>query len=174
MSTIASVPFPSLRRAARVRRLVLLVALLPLLALTACHQAFGTAPHGGPASGPGQATLTNVRAGTHPTFDRVVFDFAGPVPNYQVEYVPRSALVAPSGQVVPIRGNFFLRVRFEPAVVRSSTPSTVTPLFREVRQIKRVEAFEGVVVYGVGVTSRNAFRVFSLSAPNRVVLDVRN
>src|SRR4051812_20253824 len=71
----------------RPRQLVLLAAVLPLLALTACHQEFGLGAHGGPAIGSGQARATDVRTAIHPDFDRVVFDFAGPVPAYFVEYV---------------------------------------------------------------------------------------
>ncbi len=161
----------SFRRSAR-RSLVLLV-LVPLLALAACHSAFGTVPHGAPATGPGQGTLTNVRAAAQPGFDRVVFDFAGPAAASSVEYVPASALVAPSGHTVVPNGRYYLRVRFTDARTTTATPQRRTPNLAEVRDSRQVESFEGFVVYGIGVTVRNGFRVFTLTAPNRVVVDVQ-
>lgn len=157
----------------RLRRSALLFALIPLLALVACHQEFGTAGHGGPASGPGRATLVEIRTAEHPGFDRVVFQFTGPVPAYFAEYVPASALSGPSGQPVVPQGSYYLRVRFTDADVASNAPVRSTPLLSEVRDIRRVEAFEGVVVYAVGVRSRNAFRDFALTSPSRMVLDVQ-
>lgn len=95
------------RRRWSARRGIVLLALVPLLALAACHQGFGTGVHGAPATGPGQGTLTNIRTAAQPGFDRIVFDFRGPA------------------------------------------------------------------VYGVGVSARHGFRIFTLTAPNRVVVDVQ-
>jgi hypothetical protein len=35
-----------------------------------------------------------------------------------------------------------------------------------------VEAFEAVVVYAIGVSAKHGFRIFTLTKPNRVVVDV--
>ena len=154
------------------RRGLVLLALLPLLALASCHQAFGTNPHGAVATGPGQGTLTNVRTAAQPGYDRVVFDFAGPAAASFAEYVPASALVAPSGRLVVPNGRYYLRVRFTDALTRASTPLRRTPSLAEVRDIRQVESFEAVVIYAIGVNARNGFRIFTLTNPNRVVVDV--
>ena len=40
-----------------------------------------------PAGAQSAPTLVDVRAGRHPGFDRVVFEFRGAVPEHQVRYV---------------------------------------------------------------------------------------
>ena len=156
----------------RLRHGLVLVAVLPLVALAACHQEFGTAPHGGPAVGNGQAVATDIRSAIHPGFDRVVFDFAGPVPAYFVEYVAANQLRNTAGDVVPVSGSHFLQVRFTGTDAMSDAPFVRTPNFDGVRQVKRVDNFEGVLVYGVGVREHSPFRVFALTGPSRVVLDI--
>lgn len=156
----------------RLRRAAVLVALVPLIALAACHQEFGTAGHGGPAVGSGQPTATDIRTGIHRGFDRVVFDFAGPVPTYFVEYVAANQLRSTEGSVIPVSGSYFLQVRFSGMNAMADAPLVRTPNFDVVRQVKRVDNFEGLLIYGVGLDERNAFRVFSLTNPSRVVLDV--
>ncbi len=165
---------PGGRRRWNPRHLVLLAAVLPLLVLAACHQEFGTAGHGGPAVGSGQPSLTNVRTAIHPGFDRIVFDFSGSVPAYFVEYVAANQLRNTKGDVVPVSGSYFLRVRFDGTNSPSNALLVRTPNYPEVKQVKGVDNFEGVLIYGVGVSQRNAFRVFALQSPNRVVLDVQN
>src|SRR4051794_31644593 len=140
---------PARRRWWRWRRLVILAAVLPLLALAACHQEFGTDGHGGPAGGSG-ARATDIRTGFQPTYDRVVFDFSGPVPAYFVQYVAANQLRGPNDQVVPVTGTYFLQVRFD-GTANADAPFVRTPGFTEVKQVKRVENFEGVLIYGVGV-----------------------
>ncbi|HSP38243.1 MAG TPA: hypothetical protein VLR26_10870 [Frankiaceae bacterium] len=154
---------------------MLLLALVPLLALTACHQQFGSVPHGGPAVGSGHPIAVDIRTAAHPGFDRVVFDFNGGVPAYFAEYVSANQLVGPSGTPVSVAGTYFLRVRFT-GLTTAPAPLLRTPNLTEVKQVKQVkqvEDSEGVLIYGVGVSRRNAFRIFSLTAPDRVVLDVQ-
>src|SRR3954453_6632836 len=94
------------------RGLVLLAAVLPLFGLASCHQEFGSDPHGGPAAGSG-ARATNIRTAVQPGYDRVVFDFSGPVPAYVVQYVAANQLKGSNDQVVPVTGTNFLQVRFD-------------------------------------------------------------
>jgi hypothetical protein len=157
-----------------VRSGLLVLALLPLLALASCHQAFGTAPHGAGATWPGQAALTKVRAAAQPGYDRVVFEFAPghPAAASFAEYVPASDLIAPSGQRVVPNGRYYLRVRFTDARTVTSTPRRVTPSLAEVRDVRQVESFEGTVIYAIGVSARNGFRIFTLPNPSRVVVDM--
>jgi hypothetical protein len=165
------------RRRWSVRRSVVLLALLPLLALAGCHQGFGTAPHGAPATGAGQGTLTDIRTAAQPGFDRIVFDFTGPAPASSAKYVPASALIGNNDQRVIVNGHSFLQVRFSDALTSNSTPVRRTPSLAEVRDMRQLESFEAVVTYGVGLTAKNGFRIFTLTGPkpnrNRVVVDVQ-
>src|SRR4051794_19572430 len=142
------------RRWWRPRRLVILAAVLPLFALAACHQEFGSDPHGGPAAGSG-ARATNIRTAVQPGYDRGVFDFSGPVPAYVVQYVAANQLKGSNDQVVPVTGTNFLQVRFDGTNANADAPFVRTPGFAEVKQVKRVDNFEGVLIYGVGVAQRH-------------------
>src|ERR1700712_6087016 len=128
----------------RLRRLALLLALVPLLALAACHQGFGTAGHGGGKTAVGTPTASHIRTGANPGFDRVVFQFAGPVPEFFAEYVPASQLIGTNDQVVPVTGTYFLRVLFKGTNAMADAPAGQrTPTFAELRQVKKVDNFEG-------------------------------
>jgi hypothetical protein len=50
--------------------------------------------------------------------------------------------------------------------------NVVTPNLPEVVQIKKTGEFEQVVSFGIGLRHRDGFRVFRLSLPTRLVIDV--
>ena len=55
--------------------------------------------------------VRNVRVGRHQTFDRVVFEFSGSMPNYQVEYLRGRFYENEGGrQRIKIAGNAFIQV----------------------------------------------------------------
>lgn len=113
--------------------------------------------------------ITRIRAGQDGCFDRLVFDISGPLPGYDVSYVnvvhqeaTGNPLVVPGGarlQVVLFDNDFSPR-----------TPSVAG--FSTLRSVVYGGSFEAVTVFGVGTRARLPFRVFTLTNPNRVVLDV--
>ncbi len=130
------------------------------------------------------ATLTNVRAGRHGCFDRLVLDFAGSVDGYRVEYVPQVTMDG-SGAAVPLRGGADLHVvALAPAsdVNGASTyaragKSELVPVggMRTFRQVAWAGSFEGQTTIGLGVRGRLPFRVLILEGPgsgSRLVIDV--
>ena len=139
---------------------------------------FSTAPSAR-AAAPGtlQAQLTGISVGRHPTFDRIVFRFSGGRPSARVRYVTRVVQDA-SGRPLALRGRSFLRIVFQPARAHrangsgTTAPRTITPLFPTLRQLKVAGDFEGVVSFGAGLSKRAGFRVFTLTNPQRVVVDV--
>lgn len=132
-----------------------------------------------------QAQLTAIRIAHHPGFDRLVFEF-GPstapgvygMPPFRVAVA--TSLSGPSGQPVPIEGNALFGVRFQNASTvnpadgsrsytgPASLKPTTTPLIKEVRL---VEDFERVLVWGVGLQRLQCPTLLTLSAPVRLVLD---
>jgi len=124
-----------------------------------------------------------VRVAHQPGFDRLVFEFGqstapGPfgMPAYTVEAA--SSLSGPSGQPVTIGGNALFGARFQNASTQNpnGTPSytgsndmkPTTPLIKEV---KLVEDFERVLLWGVGLDHLACPKVGELAGPFRVVLD---
>src|SRR2546428_1099840 len=136
---------------------------------------------GGNASN--QAQLVAVRVAHQPRFDRLVFEFGQStapgtfgMPAYTVEAA--SSLSGPSGQPVTIGGNALFGARFQNASTQNpnGTPSytgsndmkPTTPLIKEV---KLVEDFERVLLWGVGLDHLACPKVSELAGPFRLVLD---
>jgi hypothetical protein len=129
-----------------------------------------------------KALLTDVRVG-EPSgcAPRVVFEFRSGTPGYRVSY-KEDAFMDTSGKTVSVEGKAFLQVRFEPAsgvdlAGETATetyrgPKVITPDGRVVKQVRRVDDFEAVLVWAVGLDARRPFKVSVLSAPPRVVIDV--
>jgi len=121
--------------------------------------------------------LWNLRTGNNTTFDRIVFDERVSASGFNVRYVSQVRYDA-SGAVVPLKGRYFLRVVITGATTASLPgmpsvmPSVVTPGLPEVVQIRKAGEFERVVSYGIGLNRYRGFRVFRLSSPTRLVIDV--
>jgi hypothetical protein len=110
-------------------------------------------------------------------YDRVLFSFEGSMPGYRVRYVPQVSDAA--GQQLPLRGEAFVEVTFEPAQARDpdGTPTfsaaPLTPQSQALRHVRLAGDFEGQVRFGLGVAGRGGFRVSELRNPTRVAVDVR-
>lgn len=130
-------------------------------------------------------SVTNVRAGRHACFDRMVIDVRGHANGYKVQYVQK-VLGPGSGQPVSLRGGAFLQVVVLAAAYDRTTGSaTYTPANRKelvntagyatFRQVALAGSYEGYTHIGVGVRARLPFHVFVLDGPgntSRIVLDV--
>ena len=121
--------------------------------------------------------LVSVRTGERMGYDRVVFTFDGSLPGYRVRYVPRVA--GQDGRRLPLRGQAFLEVSFEPARARNPdgrptvSTGTMSPGSPVLRQVRFAGDFEGRVAFGLGLAGRGGFRVAELRDPARVAIDVR-
>jgi hypothetical protein len=127
-----------------------------------------------PVAGP----LSNVRAGRHTCFDRMVVDFVGRPASYEVRYVSQVSQDG-SGFLVPLRGGARLAVfvASPTSSVRLSRGRELVNVagFRTFRQIAGAGNFEGRSTFGLGVRARLPMRAFNLSGPgtgSRVVIDV--
>lgn len=174
----------------RRRRLVsLLAALAMLLGLTVavapaasahpyCGQVWGSLAKSAP--GMSAAEITNIRAGRHACFDRLVLDVDGKVTGYSVRYV-RSVTQDGSGFTVPVRGGARLQVAAHVGVIPTDAfflPDgrlIDTTGYRTFRDVVWAGSFEGVTTVGLGVRARLPFRAFVLPGPgsgSRLVVDV--
>ena len=157
-------------------------AILAALASSLCFAAaalglppFTTAPKTASGSG-GQAELFGAATGCHATFDRFVVRGRLATPGYDVRYV--SKIVADgSGNTITLLGTKRIRVVIRQARGHTSAganllPSVRTPLCSNLRQVKKAGDFEGVVSFGLGLRRKTGFRVFRLTSPTRIVVDV--
>jgi hypothetical protein len=147
-----------------------------LAAVPAAVPAAGLAPTTALAV-PVTPTLVAIRAGHHPGFDRIVYEFEGGLPSSsRVRYVDK-LISDGSGRRVRIAGRAVLKVRFGGAQAHDAQGETVLKrkafALPNIMTTVRAGDFEAVVTYGIGLAKRTDFQVFRLQDPARVVIDVR-
>lgn len=128
-----------------------------------------------PAAPPPVPTLVGIRAAHDDGVDRVVFEFAGGLPQVRAGYVDELIGDA-SGLPVRIAGRAILRLRFSPADAHDADGPTVTGrrafALPNVMTAVRAGDFEAVTTYGLGLAKRSPFEVSRLRSPARVVVEV--
>jgi hypothetical protein len=153
-----------------------LVRTLVVTSLATIVLALAAAPAGA-QSAPETPTLLDVRAGGHTGYDRVVFEFRGPVPEHGIGYVDQLVQDG-SGDPVSVAGAADLEVVFEGANAHEENGSpTISPRrfstgLTAVQEVAQIGDFEAVVTYGIGVDRRRPIEVSTLSSPSRLVIDV--
>ena len=170
-----------------VRRTGLIVSLLAMLFALTPAAAGAAVPDCGITWGsqaksadPAHAgNLTNIRAGRHDCYDRLVFDATGPADGYWVSYVDVMHEDA-TGAVIPLRGGAKLSItvqapsydeNFEQTYHYANRSELVNVTgYQTFRQVAFAGSWEGSTTVGLGVRARLPFRVLAL--PNRIVVDV--
>jgi hypothetical protein len=120
-------------------------------------------------------TLMNIRNASHAGdgYDRVVFDFSGGIPSWDVTRQESSTFVRDaSGQNVTLEGNAGLKLVLLGTDVAGSVSSDLQPRLTSIREIAQVGNFEHQLTYGIGLSSSQCVRVLQLSNPIRLVVDV--
>jgi len=119
--------------------------------------------------------LTGIRVASHETagYDRMVFDFTGGVPSYDLTRQESAEFVRdPSGQALTLEGSAGVKLVFRDTDVASGVQGDMTPRLTSVREIAQLGDFERILSYGVGLSSSRCIRVQELSGPSRLVVDV--
>jgi hypothetical protein len=180
----------------RARILVLLVSALAALGLIApaaasaapyCGITWGSQPRSLNANEPGDDLVSDVRAGRHTCFDRVVIDVAevSGFDAWSVRYVPVLREDG-SGDAVPLRGGAALQVTLGAVGYDEDGDATYSPAdpleavdvrgYSTLRQVAWLGSFEGRSDLGIGTRARLPFRVFVLEGGSaqvdRLVIDV--
>ena len=127
--------------------------------------------------------VKTVRASKQNGFDRVVFEFEGPFPNYRIEYL-KSRFYEPEAGRQRIRqpGNAFVLVNFfliptEEKQFKLSEAKDFVPKgslrMPTLQSVKDKQLFEGYYDFLLGVRSRKPYRVTELANPSRLVIDFK-
>ena len=125
-------------------------------------------------------TLVDVRTGVHEGFDRVVFEFVGGLPDYDIEWVEPPILRDPSGLPIDVSGASFLQVRLSLAAAHDDAGETTVsvsdlkPDLSGIVEVTQVGDFEGVVTWVLGLTPELDYEVSELESPSRLVIDVKH
>jgi hypothetical protein len=131
------------------------------------------------ASSPLPRVIT-LHYGHHPRFDRVVIRIRGAFPGGRTRY-QRDFTYDASGQPVPIRGQSGLQVTLTPAYGHDDSgnnlyvgPRLARPRLQTLTALAYTGDFEGHVSFAFALTYRAPYRVFTLEAPRRIVIDFRH
>lgn len=124
-------------------------------------------------------TVTDVRAGRHAGFDRVVFEVAGGgLPGWEARYVPE-ARSAGSGLPVDVAGDAVLQLVMtgvgrpaDTGIPPYAGPDPVALGGEAVQEVALDTIVEGQQVSFLGIAAERPFRVYRLQNPNRVVVEV--
>jgi hypothetical protein len=120
------------------------------------------------------AQLTNIRPGSHAGdgYDRVVFDFSGGIPSWDLTRQESAIFTRDaSGQPVTLDGNAGLKLVLRDVDLAAGVAGDLKPRFTSVREVTQLGNFERVVTYGIGLSSSQCVRVLQLSN-SRLVVDV--
>jgi hypothetical protein len=125
-----------------------------------------------------------VRAAKQAGFDRVVYEFEGPFPNYRIEYLNGRLYDTEAGrQHIRQAGNVFLQINFfviptGDEQLRFTNAKNFVPRGRlrmpSLQSVKDKVLFEGYYDFLMGVSSRKPYRVTELSNPSRLVIDFQH
>ena len=127
------------------------------------------------------ALLTDVEAGGHDGFTRVVFTFSHQVPGYVAGYAQPPFQQSGSGQTVEVKGDAFIKVRMERAATADLSAASAQPTYTGpshvpgtgvVSEVAKTGDFEAVMTWVIGLQGQHPFRVFTLDSPARLVVDV--
>jgi hypothetical protein len=131
----------------------------------------------GPGSGRSGLVLVDVAVAEAEGFDRIVLEFRGTgTPGWVVNYVDEAVLDG-SGEVVALGGEAVLDIYASgttwPAPDYYRGPRQLTPESGEINDVYVGGTFEGDTQVLAGIDGEPApFRVFTLTAPSRLVIDV--
>ncbi|MGY1806621.1 hypothetical protein ACI8AF_04570 [Blastococcus sp. SYSU D00669] len=141
-----------------------------------------TEPDTAEASADSLVTVTGIRTGRQDGFDRVVFEVAGTgTPGWDVRYVDQAASQG-SGDPVEVAGDAVLQVTITgvgyPYATGEEEYAGPDPLPGDgtgtVTEVAWDATFEGTSVAFIGTDGQVPFRVFALSGPTRIVVDLRD
>ncbi len=128
----------------------------------------------------GQPKIVGLRVAEHRRFDRIVIDVQGRRPSFTVRYVDQLNYDG-SGDAVPLNGRRKLALALNPARAHDDMGHNVYkgPRLRQyglpmLRGVAFTGDFEGVVSFGFTARRKNGYRIFTLTNPSRVVIDLRH
>jgi hypothetical protein len=128
----------------------------------------------------GQPKIVDLRVSEHARFDRLVIDVEGRRPSFRIRYADRLTFDG-SGDPVPLKGRAKLALRIEPARAHGRNGGNVYdgPRLQQyqlpmLRGVAFTGDFEGVVSFGFTARRKDGYRVFTLTNPSRIVVDLKH
>ena len=131
----------------------------------------------GPAPG-GLARPTTARVAGQTGFDRIDFEYSGAaLPSLSITSVTPPFTTDPAGAPLAVTGKVFLGMVFHnvPGIVSGySGPTRFKPGLPVLTDLESNGDFEGVQSWVVGLSGQACIRVFTLTGPTRLVIDLES
>ena len=105
-----------------------------------------------------------------------MIEYDGPVPVFQVSLRGSPTFTQDgSGRQLTLQGETGVLVRIEHGTGYPSYrgPVDFTPAYPALKEARLTGDFEGVTQWGLGISSGRCLRVFTLTGPDRLVIDVQ-
>jgi len=125
----------------------------------------------------GVANTITARAGEQDGYDRFVLQFDPIVPTYTVKRQAKPVFpLGASGQNVTLSGTAGVLVTVysaKGATTFTGSMDLIHPEFQVLKEARQTQDFEGYVSWGLGLSRPACMRVFTLTDPARLVVDLR-
>jgi hypothetical protein len=130
-----------------------------------------------PTATPPVVFINAVRTGANGGYDRLVIDFANGMPS-DVRVTGQNGTdfrLSPSDMAVKLKGQNGISVLIKGADLHTSYQGNrdLVTSYNGLAEVRVLEDFEGYVQLGLGVNGPACARVFLLTNPNRLVIDVQ-
>ncbi len=131
----------------------------------------GSAPH------PAVVFIDAVRTGAHQGYDRLTIEFKN-APAGDVELQSQNGTVftnSPRGDQVTLAGRNGILVTIRGADLHTNYNGSIdiNTGYATLVEVRRVQDFEGVVQFGLGVSGAACYRAFLMTSPDRLVIDIK-
>ncbi|MGH2512300.1 MAG: AMIN-like domain-containing (lipo)protein [Candidatus Limnocylindrales bacterium] len=129
-----------------------------------------------PATTSAVTQITDVRVGSHPGYDRIVFEFAGPGrPQLTVAVASPPFVQDASGQPVTVAGRTFLTLKLYDAsgYPTYAGPDSFSPGYPALTALVNNGDFEGYVSWVAGLAGQPCYDISTLTGPTRIVVDIQ-
>ncbi len=120
--------------------------------------------------------VTAVRVGQHGVYDRITVEFGGGVPSYTVTRQATPVFTrSPRGDQITLAGTAGVLVVIHSVsnwTSYSGPTSFATAAYPCMKQAMQVENYEGYQQWALGIQGTPYLRVFTMSSPSRLVVDI--
>jgi hypothetical protein len=133
------------------------------------------------ATEPPPVNIVDVRVGTHDDYDRVVFEFDSGIPEFTVDQAEPPFTEDGSGFPIDVEGESFLVLVMRGGTKQTDTgessydgPTDFDPGLTRLVDLVEGGDFEAQGTWYLGLTGEACTRVFTLSEPDRLVIDIEH